>query len=175
MKALHLFLLLGGAAALAGIFAPSRQTAEAVPPVTGNARHQTTAVATGQQDQWFAGEVRLPRQPDGHFYADAAIDGQATRMLVDTGASVVALTGEDAQSVGLNWDPNDVRPVARGASGVVHGVPVTLQHISLDGLEARNVQAIIVPDGLGTSLLGQSFLSRIGRVEIHDGTMVLGG
>jgi len=50
-----------------------------------------------------------------------------------------------------------------------------LQHISLDGLEARNVQAIIVPDGLGPSLLGQSFLSRIGRVEIHDGIMVLGG
>jgi len=175
MKALHLFLLLGGAAALAGIFAPARQTAEAGSPVAGNTSRQTSAVATGQQDQWFAGEVRLPRQPDGHFYVDAAIDGQVTRMLVDTGASVVALTGEDAQAIGLTLDPAEVRPVARGASGVVHGVPVTLQNLSLEGLETRNVQAIIVPDGLGMSLLGQSFLSRIGRVEIHDGTMVLGG
>lgn len=175
MKALPLFLLLGGAAALTGVFAPTPQMAGTEPLTAGDANRQAGAVTAGPQDQWFAGEVRLPRQPDGHFYADAAVDGQVTRMLVDTGASVVALTGEDAQAIGLDWDPAEIRPVARGASGIVTGVPVILQQVSIDGLEARNVQAIIVPDGLDTSLLGQSFLSRMGRVEIHDGAMVLGG
>lgn len=173
MKALHLLLLLGGSAALAGVFAPPLPHTSSNPARPDAPLQASTGIAA--QDQWLAGETRLPRQHDGHFYADAIVDGQSTRMLVDTGASVIALTGEDAQAIGLTWDAEDVHPVARGANGAVYGVPVTLQQVSLGGLEAHEVKAIIVPEGLGISLLGQSFLSRIGRVEIRDGAMVLGG
>ena len=88
---------------------------------------------------------------------------------------MIALTGEDAQAIGIVWDPEDVRPVARGASGPVNGVPVTLQTVQLGDFEAESVEAVIIPDGLGISLLGQSFLSRIERVEMSEREMVLGG
>ena len=123
--------------------------------------------------QGWGGEFTLDRRGDGHFYADVVIDGTSTNMLVDTGASVIALTGQDAASLGLSWDSSQVRPVAQGASGAVHGVHTVLPRVSLGQFEARNVAAIIVPEGLGISLLGQSFLSQVKSVQIADDRMVL--
>ena len=94
-------------------------------------------------------------------------------MLVDTGATVVALTANDAAMMGVDWNPGDVRPVARGASGDVYGVPVTLDRIDVGGIEARRVPAVVVPEGLDISLLGQSFLSKVKRVEVTGDEMVL--
>ena len=128
-----------------------------------------------QQDQWMAGEVVLERASDGHFYADITVDGSTSNMLVDTGASVIALTGEDAEAMGVYWDETAVEPVASGASGPVYGVRVKLDSVQLGQLEARDVDAVVVPEGLGISLLGQSFLSQIERVEIDRDKMTLGG
>ena len=132
-------------------------------------------LATAQVDssEWADGAV-LQREADGHFYADVLIDGQSFRMLVDTGASVVALTGADAEAMGLTWDENAVRPIAHGASGPVEGVAATLPSVALGDHEAPNVQAVIIPEGLGISLLGQSFLGTLGSVRIADDQMILG-
>lgn len=120
------------------------------------------------------GDATLSRSSDGHFYADVSVEGQDIRMLVDTGASVLALTGSDAEAIGLEWHDDELFPIARGASGDVIGKSVTLDHVRLGDLEAENVEAVIVPEGLDVSLLGQSFLGQIGKVEIEDGQMVLG-
>ncbi|WP_271079503.1 retropepsin-like aspartic protease family protein [Aurantiacibacter sp. MUD61] len=117
--------------------------------------------------------VRLDRERDGHFYAEVVVDGTPSRMMVDTGASVIALTGDDAAAMGLYWDESEVAPVAQGASGVVYGVHTQLSSVRLGNFEARDVQAMIIPEGLGISLLGQSFLSTINSVEIADDRMVL--
>lgn len=124
---------------------------------------------------WVAGTTELPRAPDGHFYAEATVNTAPIRFLVDTGASVVALTGADARAAGLSWSDADVRPIAQGASGPVEGVPVMLERLTLDRHEADNVRAVIVPDGLPVSLLGQSFLQQIDPVRIERERMVLGG
>lgn len=97
----------------------------------------------------------------------------STRFMVDTGASTIALTGEDAEAIGLYWSEDDIRRVARGASGAVYGVHVTLEQVELGGFEARNLSAIIVPEGLDISLLGQSFLGTIENVHIRGDEMVL--
>jgi aspartyl protease family protein len=162
------------AGALIGWFAPGAPDRAAEPPAS-SARDSAAQLDMLQQDQWLAGEVVLEREADGHFYADVEVDGATAHMLVDTGASVVALTDEDAEALGIAWDPGAVRPVARGASGAVHGVPVTIERMQLGGIEVAQVEAIVVPEGLGVSLLGQSFLSQIQRVEMNQGRMVLGG
>ncbi|MDY7096679.1 MAG: TIGR02281 family clan AA aspartic protease [Pseudomonadota bacterium] len=127
--------------------------------------------ATGS---WSAGgDHTLSRAYDGHFYAAATLNGTGVRMLVDTGASVIALTGADAASMGLFWDDAAVRPVARGASGAVYGVPVTIDEVEIGGMVRRNIDAIIVPEGLDISLLGQSYLSKLGTVEISGDSMVI--
>jgi aspartyl protease family protein len=94
-------------------------------------------------------------------------------MLVDTGATVVALTGDDARGMGLDWDPDALAPVARGASGPVMGVPVTLPEMAVGDFAARDVRAVIVPEGLAVSLLGQSFLSQVPKVAIADDRLTL--
>jgi aspartyl protease family protein len=123
-------------------------------------------------DTW-AEEVTLDRERDGHFYADVTVDGVPSRMLVDTGASVVALTGDDAAAMGLTWDPSAVAPVAQGASGPVYGVHTRLAQVSVGNFEAQDVDAMIIPEGLGISLLGQSFLSSVRQVQIEGDRMVL--
>ena len=171
MKALLPMVLIIGA--LVGWFAPGATDAdgEPTPPrVTGSPEGARQATA---RPAWYGGAMVLPRAGDGHFYAQARIDTRDYRMLVDTGASVVALTGEDARNIGLDWDPNALVPVAHGASGPVLGVPVVLDSIAVGDFEARGVQAIVVPEGLPVSLLGQSFLSHVAKVEIARDELTL--
>ena len=149
-------------------------------PPAGDARAGAPGKAASERKDrdsyaaWVAGTTELLRAADGHFYADADISGSRVRFLVDTGASVVALTGADARAAGLAWSQADIGPVAQGASGPVAGVHVTLDSVTLGGHEARNVAAVIVPEGLPVSLLGQSFLSTVHPVRIEQDRMVLG-
>lgn len=122
---------------------------------------------------WFAGDHTLNRQSNGHFYASASVDGVPVRMMIDTGASMIALTGSDARAIGLHWDDAEVRAIGRGASGNVYGVPIRLSEVEIGGMVRSNVDAVIVPSGLDVSLLGQSYLSQIGAVEINGDTMVM--
>jgi aspartyl protease family protein len=115
----------------------------------------------------------LDRAGDGHFYANAEVRGSVYRMLVDTGATVVALTGDVARGMGLDWDPGALTQVARGASGPVMGVRVTIPELAVGDFAARGVRAVVVPEGLSVSLLGQSFLSHIPRVAISDDRLTL--
>lgn len=123
---------------------------------------------------WAAGAVALPRSANGHFYAPVSIDGREVRMLVDTGASVIALTGADATALGFDWSEDDIAPVARGANGDVLGKRIVIDQVQLGDLAADRIEAVIIPAGLDTSLLGQSFLSRIGPVEMQGDTMRIG-
>jgi aspartyl protease family protein len=170
MKALLPAVLIVGA--LVGWFAPGAPEAstETAPSIT---EAPESAPQVAARPAWYGGAMVLSRAGDGHFYANARIDTRDYPMLVDTGASVVALTGEDARNIGLDWDPGALAPVARGASGPVFGVPVVLDSIAVGDFEARGVQAIIVPEGLPVSLLGQSFLSHVARVEISGDELTL--
>lgn len=162
-------------ALLAGWFAPSLPVGNSP---AHNAGEDPTAEAKRDKQRtsaWLAGETVLQRQRDGHFYADASVDGAQLHFLVDTGASIVALTGEDAGAIGLSWDESRLRPIGRGANGTVHGVPVRIERMEIGGTEARDVPAAIIPEGLDVSLLGQSFLSKINSVEINGDEMKLGG
>ena len=158
--------------ALVGWFAPdmSQPGVAAPAPLPVPAEDRPDVVRS--QRSGF-GEVELSRGGGGHFYAEASDGSGTVRMLVDTGASVVALTADDAATLGVEWQADQVRPVARGANGDVHGVPVLLERLEVGGIEARRVQAVVVPEGLDVSLLGQSFLSQVERVEVTRDKMVL--
>ena len=168
-----LFVVAAGAAF--GWFAPDLSGHDNDMPTAEEMAATDAQLAALQGGSWNAGEEVLPRAGDGHFYADVSVNGTSAHMLVDTGASIVALTGEDAEAMGVEWDPTDVQAVARGANGPVYGVNVTLEQVQLGQLEAQNVAAVVVPEGLGISLLGQSFLSKMDTVEMVDNKMVLGG
>jgi aspartyl protease family protein len=121
---------------------------------------------------FHADGVVLRRQPDGHFYADAQINGATVHMLVDTGATAIALSRDDARKAGIGTSIGMPGIVGEGAGGAVKGEYVTLDRISL-GEEAAVGMPAIVLDGGGRSLLGQAFLSKFASVEIRGDTMVL--
>lgn len=116
----------------------------------------------------------LYRAANGHFLTDAMVDNQTVRFIVDTGATSVALTMADAQRIGIPFDPAEFRVIGRGASGDVHGTMVKLHSLKVGDHEIRDVEAAIVAEGLDISLLGQSWLSRIGTVQISGDVMTLG-
>ena len=120
-----------------------------------------------------SGEVRIGRAADSHFYADADVNGTGLRMMVDSGASVVALTRRDAEAIGIDVDRLPVAGSARTAGGAIPVRPVTLASIEIDGIEVRHVQAAVIDADMGISLLGQSYLSRLDAVNVEGDTMTL--
>lgn len=114
----------------------------------------------------------LDRGPGGHFYAHAEVNGMPVHFLIDTGASGVALTTEDAQRLGLPFSPEEFTVVGRGASGPVRGKFVSLNEVRLDGRSVQHVEGAIIEGG-EVSLLGQSFLSKMGSIEMSGDQMVI--
>jgi aspartyl protease family protein len=119
------------------------------------------------------GEVRLDRSGDSHFYADTEIDGTKIRMMVDSGASIIALTRRDAEAIGINVNSLPVSGTARTAGGDVPMRTVMLDSVEIDGIEVRKVEAAVVDADMGVSLLGQSFLSKLAAVNVEGDTMTM--
>ena len=106
--------------------------------------------------------VTLHSDRRGHFQVDARVDGRSVEFLVDTGASVIALRESSAARLGIHPAVRDYTARASTANGVVKAAPVMLNRVEVSGITVRDVQAFVMPDeGLGTDLLGMSFLSRI--------------
>ncbi|WP_343344958.1 TIGR02281 family clan AA aspartic protease [Sphingomicrobium sp. XHP0239] len=120
----------------------------------------------------YSSAVEFERGPGGHFYTDAVIGGTSVRFLVDTGATGIALTEADARRLGLPFDPHEFHVVGRQVSGEVRGKPVTLTEVRVGGKVVRDIEATIIEGGT-MNLLGQSFLTRAGRIEMDGDTMVL--
>jgi aspartyl protease family protein len=117
-------------------------------------------------------QVEIQRDSNGHFYADVEINGAPIHMLIDTGATGIALSREDARSAGVATSIGMSDVVGQGADGSVHGEFVRLDRVRLGGTEANGLDAIVLNSG-EQSLLGQEFLSKFDSVEIHGDTMVL--
>jgi len=131
------------------------------------------ASAYAEDDQPSSGgALTLHREWDGHFYADTQINGSSIRMLVDTGATGIALSRDDARKAGIGISIGMPNVVGQGAGGDVKGELVTLDRVALGGETAESVPAIVL-DGGHKSLLGQTFLSKFASVEIRGDTMVL--
>jgi len=161
-------LWLGVAALGVVLIAPNLSDEAPEAPPEGALQHALPA-APPQAGNGYA-RREIARAADGHFYVEAQVNGASVRFLVDTGASVVALTSADARRAGIAL-PSE-RASARGAGGVVEVIPVTIDRVAIGPLEARDVRAAVA-DQLQVSLLGQSYLERVGSVEISGDRMVL--
>ena len=119
------------------------------------------------------GNVAIRRSGDGHFRLTATVDGKPVRFLVDTGASLVALSPADARAVGFDTDRLQYGLRTQTANGTAWSAGVSLAEISVGPIRARNVQAAISQNGLTESLLGLAFLNRLSGYEVRGDTMIL--
>jgi aspartyl protease family protein len=105
---------------------------------------------------------------------DVAVNDRAATYMADTGATLVALTYEDAERLGLAPRSLDFSARAQTANGVARVASVTLDRARVDDITVRNVPAVGAGVGaLATNLLGMSFVGRLKSVQVQRGELVL--
>jgi len=119
------------------------------------------------------GSVMFHAGADGHFQVSAEVNNTKVTFLVDTGATKVALTASDAKRIGidLNSLTYDVR--INTANGVSFFAPVILKEIKIGSVVMNDVSAYVGKSGLETSLLGMSYLNRLGEYQVTRDTLTL--
>lgn len=120
------------------------------------------------------GEVELRKGQGGHFSARAEVNGTTVPMLIDTGASLVVLSYEDAEAIGLTaQNLAFTRPVTT-ANGRAFVAYVTLDNVTIGSVSLSNVRGAVAAEGaLRTSLLGMSFLGELSETSFRGDRLFL--
>ncbi len=122
----------------------------------------------------IAAVTELKASQGGHYIVSADINGTSITVLVDTGATQVALSYEDAADIGLRPGSLDYNVPVSTANGIAQAARVKIDQISIDGIEVEDVDGLVLPEGaLRGTLLGMSFLSRLDSFKIEDGVLIL--
>lgn len=139
------------------------------------AQQSADAAATGPQPDEHSGySVELRAGNNGHFSTPAEVNGRDIEVMVDTGASMVALTYEDAERAGIYLNDSDFTGRVSTANGAARVAPITLDRVSIGDITVRNVEAVVSqPGNLHVTLLGMTFLSRLDRVDMRSGRLLL--
>lgn len=116
--------------------------------------------------------VRITLSPDGHFWARVNLNGYSTRMLVDSGATITALTPEVAAAADV--------PVGGGfpvilntANGAIQAQRGNVQRVAIGSLTTEDLGVVVSPAFGGTSVIGMNFLSRLGSWRVEGRTLIL--
>lgn len=145
----------------------------ALQAMTGSAAHAAAEAPLRGAQGFEAEPARLAKASDGHFWADALVDGRAVHFLVDTGASSVSLTPKDAERLGVDMAGLVYDRAVRTVDGDSLAARVKLASVSVGGVRVANVEALVIGRGLPASLLGMSYLGRLSRLEATPTSLVL--
>lgn len=128
----------------------------------------------GLDDQQVSGkELRVKMSPDGHFWVTASINGVKRRMLIDSGATVTALSEDTARDARVKTGTNLAPVMLRTANGVAPARTGSIDELEVGNIVARNLKVVTAP-GLGNlDVLGMNFLSKLQSWRVEDGTLVL--
>jgi aspartyl protease family protein len=119
-------------------------------------------------------QTLLIRSDSGHFEADGRANGAPVRFLVDTGASVIVLSNEDADAAGISTGDLSYSIPVTTANGRTTAARIALDEVSIGDITRYKVQAMVAkPGALGQSLLGMSFLSSLSSFEFRGDRLVL--
>jgi aspartyl protease family protein len=117
--------------------------------------------------------VTLTRGNGGHFWTEARVDGRRLELVVDTGATTIALRASDAARLGIRPSARDYNVKVATANGITLAALVRLQTVEVGEIIVHDVPALVhADDALGVNLLGMSFLSRV-RWTHDRGKLVL--
>jgi aspartyl protease family protein len=121
-------------------------------------------------------EIRIRKRLDGHFNANVEVNGKQIAMIVDTGASSIVLTPEDATKAGIDVSDLAYNIPVLTANGRTFAARVRLDKVAIGPLDRTNVDALVAKHGAMTqSLLGMSFLSRLRSYEFSGDFLTLRG
>ena len=127
----------------------------------------------GTEQQVVGKEVRVPMSPSGHFIATVSINGSRHRMMIDTGATVTALSTDTAEAAGLEPDPVPIPVVLQTANGAVRAQTATVPELRLGDIVARDIKVVVSPSFGDLDVLGMNFLSKLASWRVENNTLIL--
>jgi aspartyl protease family protein len=128
----------------------------------------------GLDSQQVVGEeVRLQMARDGHFWAQASVNGVERRMLIDSGATVTMLSQKTAELANVDLETNVLPVIVQTAAGAVQARTSTLDRLQLGSIEARNLKVVVSPALGEVDVIGMNFLSQLGSWRVEDRTLFL--
>jgi len=180
MKSSHVlatFLLAAGVSAVIGLYLDPKlenDTSEA-PAAANVASPSVASLAVESPGSTTARrKATIRNRPDGHYWTRALVNKKSSvEFMIDTGASVVALTYKDAQKMGLQPDKLDYRWEIRTAGGITMGASVVIDSIQISQVKVENVEAMVLRSDLEQSLLGMSFLRELYSYEFRGERMII--
>ena len=127
----------------------------------------------GGYEQTVTGDtVRIQMSDDGHFYANAKVNGRTTRFLIDSGATTTAMNARTAAAAGVEISD----PFGAGietANGRVVARRATIKTMELGGITAADLPVVVADEFGDTNLLGMNFLARLGSWRVEGRTLIL--
>ena len=172
------FCLAAGVAAVIGLYLDPKlenETEFSTPAATETPNVATLAVEPpANVAQSARRKATISSRADGHYWTRALVNKKASvEFMVDTGASVVALTYKDAQKMGLRPEKLDYRWEIRTAGGTTLGASVLIDSIQINQVKVENVEAMVLRTDLQQSLLGMSFLRELYSYEFRGNRMII--
>ena len=120
------------------------------------------------------GVVELSPDRNAQFRTEVEIDGPRIHALVDTGASQVLLSAEDARAINIDPPASAYTAIAQTANGAVNFAPVRLRELRVGGITVYDVEGLVArPGQTAVSLLGMSFLRKLSSFQVADGHFVM--
>ena len=132
--------------------------------ILGASSAQVTSVS---EQSSSGGKIILTAGSGGHFLTLGLVNGRTIQFILDTGATSVTLSEQDAAHIGINWR-NGQKISASTANGQVMAYRVRLNTISIQNVQVYDIDATIVPTPMPYALLGNSFLTRFQMKRVND-------
>jgi aspartyl protease family protein len=130
--------------------------------------------APAQPETLTGRKVRLAADERGHFLADFKLNGRKVEALVDTGATTVAINASTARRIGISLKSSDFRHSVNTANGQTRAAAVMMDSIEIGRIHVENIEAAVLDDkALSGTLIGMSFLNRLGKFEVENGALLL--
>lgn len=118
-------------------------------------------------------ETRIPMGRDGHFWLRATVNGQSRRFLVDTGATLTAISESTAQAAGVAPQSMRQSVILKTANGAIRGELATIDELRFGNVVARDLDAVIAPSLGETNVIGMNLLSRLASWRVEERTLIL--
>ncbi len=134
-------------------------------------RRQSGRTARTESAGYGGGMLAIPVSSDGHYYVDVMIGSTIVNFMVDTGASMVALSREDADQIGLDLNDDDYYAQVHTANGLARVAPITIESMRVEGNWVYDVEAVVIDANTPVSLLGMSYLRRLTNFEFGHGAL----
>lgn len=119
------------------------------------------------------GETRIPLAPDGHFWIDAQVDDRPARFMVDTGATLTAISADTARKAGLEPRSGAIPITLTTANGSISADLTTIDLLKFGNIEARRIDAVIAPNLGSVNVMGMNVLSRLSGWRVENNVLIL--